>query len=135
MDIFNGIVYNFRGLGLGLKTPKLLILGFVRFATIIVFTLVSAGFILAYHQEILSLIWTKPESLWILWLWHLLSWAQANRAWTRIFFKDLLPNPRFYSSDKHKSMRAHDNKLLSIFKKGRKRVSFEGILKHTCSGQ
>ena len=62
-------------------------------------------------------------------LWHLLSWAQANRAWTRIFFKDLLPNPRFYSSDKHKSMRAHDNKLLSIFKEGQEKGVFRGDLK------
>ena len=74
MDLINGIVYNFRGLGLGLKTPKLLMLGFVRFAAIIILTLVSAGIIMAYHQEILSLIWTKPESLWVVWLWHLLSW-------------------------------------------------------------
>ncbi len=33
-----------------------------------------AGLILSYHQEILNLIWAKPESLWVLWLWHLLSW-------------------------------------------------------------
>lgn len=74
MDLLKGITYNLRGLGLGLKTPKLLMLGLIRFAAIVIITLVSAGLILAYHQEILALVWTKPESLWLLWLWHLLSW-------------------------------------------------------------
>jgi CysZ protein len=33
-----------------------------------------ASLILLYHQEILNLVWTRPESPWILWLWHILSW-------------------------------------------------------------
>jgi CysZ protein len=74
MDLLNGIAYNFRGLGLGLKTPKLLFLGLARFVVIVIVTFFSAGLILAYNQEIMSLIWAKPESQWVLWLWHTISW-------------------------------------------------------------
>ena len=74
MNLFSGIKYNLRGLGLGLKTPKLLLLGLLRFAVVIIITIFSAGLILVYHQDILNLMWSKPESHWILWLWYLLSW-------------------------------------------------------------
>ncbi|MFC1883885.1 EI24 domain-containing protein [Thermodesulfobacteriota bacterium] len=74
MDLLNGIAYNFRGLGLGLKTPKLFFLGLARFAAIVIVTLISAGLILTYSQEIMDLIWAKPESQWVLWLWYLISW-------------------------------------------------------------
>ncbi len=74
MDLIGGITYNIRGLWLGLRTPKLLFWGFTRFAMVIIITIASASFILSYHQEILNLIWSRPESAWILWLWHLLSW-------------------------------------------------------------
>ena len=74
MSLLSGITYNLRGLWLGLKTPKLLLLGFIRFAAVIIITIVSASLILVYHQEILNLIWAKPASQWVLWLWHVLSW-------------------------------------------------------------
>ncbi len=74
MNLFNGIKYNLQGLLLGLKTPKLLLLGIIRFTVVIIITILSASLILVYHQEILNLIWSKPESQWIIWLWHLLSW-------------------------------------------------------------
>lgn len=74
MNILKGIKYNLQGLWLGVKTPKLLLLGFIRFAVVIFITIISSGLILAYHQEILSLIWARPESPWIIWLWHVLSW-------------------------------------------------------------
>jgi CysZ protein len=74
MGIFTGIKYNLRGLTLGLKTPKLLILGIIRFVVVVIFTILSASLILAYHQEILTLMWNKPESQWFIWLWYLLSW-------------------------------------------------------------
>jgi CysZ protein len=61
-------------LTLGLKTPKLLILGIIRFVVVVIFTILSASLILAYHQEILTLMWNKPESQWFIWLWYLLSW-------------------------------------------------------------
>ena len=74
MGLFNGIKYNLRGFSLGLKTPKLLILGIIRFMVVVIFTILSASLILAYHQEILTLMWNKPESQWFIWLWYLFSW-------------------------------------------------------------
>jgi CysZ protein len=74
MNLFSGIKYNLRGLLMGLRTPKLLLLGLLRFTVVIIITIFSAGLILVYHQEILSFMWSKPESQWTLWLWHMLSW-------------------------------------------------------------
>lgn len=74
MNLISGIQYNYKGLKLGLKTPMLLFLGLVRFVVIVVIAIVSAGLILSYHNEILSLIWAKPESNWIVWLWYVVSW-------------------------------------------------------------
>lgn len=74
MNFVKGISYNFRGLLLGIKTPKLLFWGLLRFCVVALITILSAGLILVYHQEILSFIWTKPVSYWILWLWYLTSW-------------------------------------------------------------
>lgn len=59
---------------MGLKTPKLLALGLLRFAAVVILTGLSIGMMLFYHQEIMNLLWVKPESRWILWFWHLLSW-------------------------------------------------------------
>lgn len=59
---------------MGLKTPKLLMLGLIRFLIVILITIFVAGLILVYHQEILSIMWSKPESQWVTWLWYLLSW-------------------------------------------------------------
>ena len=74
MEFTDGVIYNIKGLWLGLKTPKLLFWGLVRFLMVIVITIISATFILSYHQEILDILWSKPESVWILWLWHVFSW-------------------------------------------------------------
>ena len=74
MNFIMGINYNFRGLFLGIKTPKLLFWGLLRFCVVVLITILSATLILVYHQEILSFIWTKPVSHWILWLWYLTSW-------------------------------------------------------------
>ena len=74
MGIIQGIQYNIRGFLLGIKTPKLLLLGLVRLTVVVAVTILSIGLIFAYHQEILNLIWAKPESRWVIWLWHLLSW-------------------------------------------------------------
>jgi len=74
MGFLKGIGYNFRGLLLGLKTPRLLLWGLLRFMVVILLTIVAAGFIFAYHLEILEIIWSKPTSQWILWLWHVVSW-------------------------------------------------------------
>ncbi len=72
--MLNGIICNFRGLWLGLKTPKLLLLGLTRFAVILLATIVAAWVILLYHSEILTFIWKKPESLLLVWLWFVISW-------------------------------------------------------------
>lgn len=74
MTFFKGIVYNLRGLKLGLKTPRLLILGLTRIVIVIFITIICASMILLYHQELLNLIWSKPENQLILWLWYLASW-------------------------------------------------------------
>ena len=74
MNLINGIKYNLRGLGMGFKTPQLLLLGLIRLFIVILITIFAAGLILVYHQEILSFMWTKPENPWVTWLWHLLSW-------------------------------------------------------------
>ena len=74
MKIVEGMIYNIRGCWLGIKTPKLLMLGLIRLAAVIIITIILSSLILVYHQEILSVFWTKPESRWLLWLWYLLSW-------------------------------------------------------------
>ena len=77
MGFFKGLKYNWRGLQMGLRTPKLLFMGLVRFAAVAVVTVVCAGLILAYHEQILAMLWAKPESAWVVWLWHLISWLVA----------------------------------------------------------
>jgi CysZ protein len=77
MDLISGIAYNLRGLRLALKTPKLLALGLLRFAVALLITIVAAGLIVVYHKEILGVVWAKPASQWILWLWYLVSWVLA----------------------------------------------------------
>ena len=77
MGVVNGIVYNLRGFKLGIRTPRLLMLGMIRFAAVILVTVVSASVVLIYHQELMALIWNRPESAWTLWLWHLVSWMLA----------------------------------------------------------
>ena len=74
MDLIRGIRYNLRGLYFGVTNGKLLFLGLVRFFVVIIIMLILAGVILAYHNQILDLIWSKPQSSWLIWLWHVLSW-------------------------------------------------------------
>lgn len=53
-------------------------------------------------------------------LWHFLSWAQSQPRWAMIYLRDIIPNPRFYRSEKHKVMRNHVQELMKIFEEGRK---------------
>jgi CysZ protein len=46
----------------------------MRIVIVVFITILSASMILLYHQELLNLIWSKPENQLILWLWHLVSW-------------------------------------------------------------
>lgn len=77
MKLFTGLSYNYRGLKLGLKTPILLFLGLIRFAVIAVVTIFFINLVFMYHNEILSMMWGRPESPWIIWLWHLVSWIMT----------------------------------------------------------
>lgn len=74
MNLFSGIMYNFKGLWLGIRTPRLLLLGIVRFAVVAIFTVALSGLILSKHADILALLWQQPESPWIIWIWHVASW-------------------------------------------------------------
>jgi len=74
MSFFHGMILNFRGLWLGVRNPRLLFLGIIRFVVVLVVTILAASLILIYHREILNLLWKKPDSHLILWLWYLLSW-------------------------------------------------------------
>jgi CysZ protein len=77
MKLIQGLTYNYKGLMLGLKTPSLLLLGLSRFVVILLLTLAAVGLVMAKYQEIANLMWTRPESLWLVWLWHLVSWLLA----------------------------------------------------------
>ncbi len=74
MQIIDGIRYNLRGLKIGLRTPKLLVLGLLRFFVVILAAICLGSIILFYQHDIISMIWSKPESIWIVWLWYLVSW-------------------------------------------------------------
>ena len=74
MDLLNGLLYNLRGLRFAVTNGKLLLWGLLRFLLVVIIMLALSGLILAYHSEILDLIWSKPESQWIVWLWHIVSW-------------------------------------------------------------
>ncbi len=69
-----GIKYNAKGLFLGIKTPKLLLFGILRFIILVAFTIILATLAISYHAKIMALIWVKPENIWIVWIWHFLSW-------------------------------------------------------------
>lgn len=74
MDLLRGINYNLKGLRLGFKTPRLLMLGIVRMVVVVILTLLAVSLVLVYHQDILNLLWSKPQNPWIIWIWYLLSW-------------------------------------------------------------
>lgn len=59
---------------MGIKTPRLLMLGMLRFVIVIFITMALAGSILVWHREILDMIWTMPESGWLMYVWTALSW-------------------------------------------------------------
>jgi CysZ protein len=74
MSLFSGVLYNLKGLWLGVRTPRLLMLGMLRFVIVAMLTVGLSGLILAKHADILALLWQRPESAWILWAWYLASW-------------------------------------------------------------
>ncbi|MBU1342633.1 MAG: EI24 domain-containing protein [Proteobacteria bacterium] len=74
MSLYYGIKYNVKGVMLALKTPKLLMLGILRFLIVLVLTLMVSGLVLYWHDEILNLIWKMPESGWLIYVWKAVSW-------------------------------------------------------------
>jgi CysZ protein len=74
MTFFSGMGYNLKGLKMGIKTPGLLLLGMTRFAAVVIPAIFAAGLLLVHHEQILNMIWVKPESLWILWAWQIVAW-------------------------------------------------------------
>lgn len=77
VSFVRGVTYNLRGMLFAFKRPKLLLLGLIRFVVVILLTTLTAGIILYYHQDILNLIWIKPENVWLVWLWHAVSWLMS----------------------------------------------------------
>jgi len=126
MGFLKGIGYNFRGLILGLKTPRLLLWGLLRFIVVIMLTIVAAGFIFAYHMEILEIIWSKPSSQWILWLWHLVSWILSLALFglsavlayliSQIFFSVLIMDHMSRITERQITGGVEDPENISIFR-------------------
>jgi CysZ protein len=78
MDLIKGFSYHLRGLLLAVRNPRLLVLGMIRFAVVVVLAVAAAGLVLYHHRELLNLIWAKPASIWLLWIWHAVSWLLAG---------------------------------------------------------
>lgn len=74
MNLFYGIKYNLQGILLSLKTPKLLMLGILRFAVTVFFALFLSGLVLYWHDAILSMLWKMPDQGWLLYVWKTVSW-------------------------------------------------------------
>ncbi len=77
MGILRGFRCNLAGLRLGLATPRLLMMGLVRLLAVLLATLAGAILALTYHDPLMTMLWQRPESLWLIWLWHLASWLLA----------------------------------------------------------
>jgi CysZ protein len=77
MGFLNGLLFNLRGLKLGLTTGKLLFWGLVRFLLLALIMSVLTGLILAYHHDVMNLLWSKPQNPWLVWLWHVVSWLAS----------------------------------------------------------
>lgn len=74
MEFIQGVRLNLQGFVMGLQTPRLLLLGMLRFAVILLFFMGAATFFFAYQADIIQFIWSKPSSAWLVWLWYLVSW-------------------------------------------------------------
>ncbi|OGR20829.1 MAG: hypothetical protein A3J85_06720 [Desulfobacula sp. RIFOXYA12_FULL_46_16] len=74
MDLYEGIKYNIKGVSLALKTPKLLLLGILRFVLVLLLTLLLSSLVFYWQDEILTAIWKKPDSGWLIYLWKAVSY-------------------------------------------------------------
>lgn len=77
ISFFSGLSYQWRGLRLALRTPRLLMLGLARLLMVVVLATAVSAAVLAYHGDILNAAWARPESVWLVWIWELLSWLLA----------------------------------------------------------
>ena len=77
MAFIQGVQLNLRGFLLGVRTPRLMLLGLLRFVVLLLIFVGAAAFFWAYRQEIIALIWAKPASAWLVWLWYLVSVLMA----------------------------------------------------------
>jgi len=77
MELLRGISYNLRGVMMCVGNSKLFLLGTVRFLIVLVAVGFSAWLIIGFHSEIMAQLWERPESLYLVFLWHLLSWILA----------------------------------------------------------
>jgi CysZ protein len=76
-SFFAGLTYQLRGLRLALKTPKLFLLGMARLAIVVLLAVAASTALLVYHSDILNALWARPESVWLVWIWEILSWLLA----------------------------------------------------------
>jgi CysZ protein len=74
MNFFYGLKYNIKGVVLAFKTPRLLMLGILRFIIVLFLSFFLSGLILYWHNDILTMIWTMPESGLFLYIWKTISW-------------------------------------------------------------
>ncbi len=74
MDLFKGLMFNLRGLVLGLRTPRLFLLGILRFFIVVGLALFFSGVIFYWHQSVLNFFWTMPDPGFMLFLWKAVSW-------------------------------------------------------------
>lgn len=126
MGFVKGIGYNLRGFRLGLKTPRLLLWGLLRFLLVILLTIGAAALIFTYHTEILETIWSKPSSHWVLWLWHLVSWilslalfglsAVVSYLISQIFFSVLIMDHMSRITERQITGRIEESENISIFR-------------------
>jgi TetR/AcrR family fatty acid metabolism transcriptional regulator len=71
----------------------------------------------------------KPQTKLKQTLWHFLNWAQNRRPWTLVYLREIVFNPRFYRSQKHAALRAHDKKWLEILTEGQQQGIFRKDMK------
>ncbi len=76
-DLSLGLGFAFKGMAMALKNPKLLGLGLLRLVLTAAIAIVGIGLAMAYHDKVMAMVWSRPDSAWIIWLWHLASWILA----------------------------------------------------------
>ncbi len=76
-DLVLGLRFAIQGVAMAVKNPKLLGLGLVRLVLTAAIAILGIGLALTYHHQVMALVWPRPDSAWIIWLWYLASWVLA----------------------------------------------------------